>query len=134
MRSPVIEGRDREGRSSFRDSPRNRVLFRLAQSAVRYSLLAVLFFDEGKLDSAHVHAERAKSYAVNNPYSLGEAMLLRAAVWTRQYKFKEARSEVLRAAQIFEKLGPSRGHGDLWGAPRGHTKGTGWTSRLWLFG
>jgi len=71
--------------------------------------LAMLFCDEGRLDSAHVHAERTKFYAVNNPYSLGKAMIQQAAVWWRQCKLEEARSEVLRAAEIFEKLGYSWG-------------------------
>ena len=71
--------------------------------------LATLFCDEGKLDSAHIHAERTKLYAVNNPYGLGKAMIQQAAVWWRQYKLEETSSEVLRAAEIFEKLGSSWG-------------------------
>ena len=69
--------------------------------------LVILFFEEGRLDSAHVHAERAKLYAVNNPYSLGQVMMIQARVWWGQCKLEEARSEVLRAAEIFEKLGVS---------------------------
>jgi len=73
--------------------------------------LVMLFLDEGRLNNAHVYAERAKSYAVNDPYSLGLAMALQAMVWLRQDKLEEARSELLRAAEIFEKLGSSWGMG-----------------------
>jgi len=69
--------------------------------------LAMLFDNEGRPDSAHVHAERAKSYTVNNPYRLGEATMVQGLVLLRQYKFEEARSELLRATEIFEKLGIS---------------------------
>ena len=70
-----------------------------------HSSLVILLHDQGRLDSADVHAEHAKSYAVNDPYSLGQAMMLQTMVWLAQYKFEEARSEALRAAGIFEKLG-----------------------------
>ena len=74
-----------------------------------HSSLARLFFDKGRLDSAHVHAERARLHAANNQFDLGKAMMLQAKVWWGQYKFEEARSELLRAAEIFEKLGVSWG-------------------------
>ena len=66
--------------------------------------LAMLFGDVGWLDNAQDHAEQAKLYAVNDPYSLGKATMLQAGVWQRQDKLEEARSEALRAAEIFEKL------------------------------
>ena len=71
--------------------------------------LVMLFLDKGRFDSVHVHAESAKLYAVNDPYSLGQAVMLQAMAWLRQYKFEEARFGLLRAAEIFEKLGFSRG-------------------------
>jgi len=74
-----------------------------------HSSLVMLLHDEGRLDSADVHVKYAKSYAVHDPYSLGQAMILQATVWLAQYKFEEARSEALRAAGIFEKLGFSQG-------------------------
>ena len=73
--------------------------------------LVMLFLGGGRLDSAHVHAERAKLHAVNNPYSLGKATMLQAKVLCGQHKFEEARSETLRAAEIFEKLESSWGVG-----------------------
>ena len=72
-----------------------------------HSALVMLFVGGGRFDEASVHADRAKSYAVDNPYNLGQAMMLQATAWCGQYKPKEARSEVLRAAEIFQKLGVS---------------------------
>jgi tetratricopeptide (TPR) repeat protein len=67
--------------------------------------LAELFLDEGRFDDAHAHVERAKSHAVNNAYYLGRAMELQARVWYKQHRLEEARSEALRAADVYEKLG-----------------------------
>ena len=67
--------------------------------------LAKLFSEEGRLDSAHVHIEQAQFHAVDNAYDLGRAIFLQARVWYRQRKLEEARSEALRALEIFEKLG-----------------------------
>ena len=69
--------------------------------------LAQLFFGEGKSSDAHVHLERAKSHAVNDPYILARASRLRARFWYEQHMFEEARSEALRALNVFEKLGAS---------------------------
>jgi hypothetical protein len=73
------------------------------------SSLAVLFLDEDRLDDGHAHVERAMLYTVNNTFNLGSAMLLRAVLWQKQHRLEEARSEVLRAADVFEKLGSSWG-------------------------
>jgi len=67
--------------------------------------LAKLFLDEGDLDSAHAHIERAKSHAVNDKYCLGRAMELQARVWSKQCRLEEARSEALLAVNVYEKLG-----------------------------
>ena len=68
--------------------------------------LGWLFLDEGKLDDAHSHVERAKLHAVDrDACSLGRGMELQAEVWVREYRLKEARSEALGATDIFEKLG-----------------------------
>jgi len=67
--------------------------------------LARLSFDRGKFDEAHAHVERAKVHVVNSAYPLGRAMELQAGFWYRQRRFEEARSEVLRAAEGFGKLG-----------------------------
>ena len=66
--------------------------------------LAELFYDEGRFDDAHVHAERAKSHAVNDRYWLGRAMELQAQFWYREGRFEEAKSEALRAAEVYEGI------------------------------
>ena len=67
--------------------------------------LAELFSREGRFDDAHAHVEQAKSHAANNAYSLARALRLQAGFWNEQHMFEEARSEVLRALDVFEKLG-----------------------------
>jgi len=69
----------------------------------------MLFYYEDRLHSAQVHAERAKLHTVNDPYSLGKAMMLQAKILCQRHKLEEVRSEVLRAADIFAKLGVSLG-------------------------
>ena len=70
-----------------------------------HSFLAQLFITEGRLDRARVHTEQAKLHMVNDPIHLGKATMLQAVVLWRQRKYEEARSEFLRAAEIFDKLG-----------------------------
>ena len=67
--------------------------------------LARLSISEGRLDDATIHLERAKSHTANSAYNLGRAMGLQTKVWYIQRRLKEARSEGLGAAEIFEKLG-----------------------------
>jgi len=72
--------------------------------------LAKLFSDQDKFDNAHAHVELAKSHTVDNAYAyfLGRIMELQAGFWHRQHQFEEARSEVLGAAEVYEKLGATR--------------------------
>ena len=70
--------------------------------------LAELFFGEKRLDDAHTHVELAKSHAVNDPYLLGRAMKLQARFWYEEGRFKEAKSEALGAADIYERGGATR--------------------------
>jgi tetratricopeptide (TPR) repeat protein len=74
---------------------------------VNYTL-ADLFSGKGRFDDAQTHIERAKSYAINNAYNLGNAMELQANCWYRQWMFGKARPEALRAADAFEKLGAAQ--------------------------
>jgi tetratricopeptide (TPR) repeat protein len=67
--------------------------------------LAGLFLDEGRFDDARTHNKRAKSHTVGSTYDLGTATIVQACIWYRQHKLEEARSEALRATDIFEKLG-----------------------------
>jgi len=80
-----------------------------------YYCLVELFLDKDRFDDAQAVIERAKSHAINKPYRLGCAMELHARVWRRQRRFEEAKSEALRAAEVYEKLGAA---GDL-GSCRG---------------
>ena len=70
--------------------------------------LAELFSDQGMFNDAHAHIERAKSHAVDNTYYLGRAMHLQANVWYQQDRLEQAKSEGLRAAGVFEKLGAAQ--------------------------
>jgi tetratricopeptide (TPR) repeat protein len=67
--------------------------------------LAGLFYEEGRLDDAHTHIKRAKSHTANSARNLALATEMRARVWCEQERLDEARSEALRAADAFEKLG-----------------------------
>ena len=67
--------------------------------------LADLFYDGEKFDDAQTHIEHAKSYTNNNIYCLGYATEEQAWIWYQQDRPDEARSEALRAADIYENLG-----------------------------
>jgi tetratricopeptide (TPR) repeat protein len=67
--------------------------------------LARLFYDEGGFDDANTHIEQAKLYAINNTYLTGRAMEIQARVWYRQGRLDDARSEVLCALRVYERLG-----------------------------
>ena len=70
-----------------------------------HSSLAALFSGEGRFGDAQVHVERAKLHATDSEYLLARASKLQARVWYDQNMFGEAKSEVLRALGVFEKLG-----------------------------
>ena len=70
--------------------------------------LAGLFRDEGRLDDAQAHVEHTRSYTADNPYYLGYSMEEQAWVWFEQCRFEEARSEALRAANVYEKFGATK--------------------------
>ena len=70
--------------------------------------LAELFSEEGRFNDAQTHVERAKSYAVNDTYNLARASRLQARLWKKQRMFEEAKSEALRALDMFEKLGATK--------------------------
>ena len=67
--------------------------------------LAGLFRDEDRFDDAQAHLERAKLHAADDAYNLGAATQQQAMIWYDQDRFEEARTEALRTADIFEKLG-----------------------------
>ena len=67
--------------------------------------LASLYGDKNKWDNAQSHIDQAKPHAVEGTYSLGRAMKLQAWIWYRQGRLEEAKAEILRALDTFEKLG-----------------------------
>ena len=67
--------------------------------------LARLYFGQDKFGDARTHGELAKSHAVDNAYHLGLTMEQQADFLYQQQQFEEAKSEVLRAAESFGKLG-----------------------------
>ena len=67
--------------------------------------LASLFSEVSEFDKAQAHIEQAKPHAVHSAYQLGRAMEQQALVWYRQCWLEEAKAEVLRALDTFEKLG-----------------------------
>jgi tetratricopeptide (TPR) repeat protein len=74
---------------------------------IHYSL-AKLFRHQGRFDEAHAHIELVKSHADNHAYHLGRAMELQAGLWYQQGRLEEARSEVLCAVGVYEKLGAAK--------------------------
>ena len=67
--------------------------------------LAWLSFKEEKLEDAHAHIEKAKLHGTGSAYFFGCAVLLQAKTWYQQRRFDKAMFEVLRARDIFERLG-----------------------------
>ena len=74
---------------------------------INYSL-ARLFSEEGKFEEAQTHVEHAKAHAASDPYPLARSMDQQARIWSGQRRFEEARSEALRALDVFEKPGATR--------------------------
>ena len=70
--------------------------------------LTLLFRDEGRFEDAQAHIERSKPHTVVSTYYLARAMLLQATIWYGQRRIEDARSEALRAANVFEKLGAAQ--------------------------
>ena len=90
----------------------NEVALEIASSFNWHDLLfwahykqAGLFHNAGRLDDAQVHVEQAKSHAANNARHLGYATEEQFAIWYEQDRLEEAKSELLRAAEIYDKLG-----------------------------
>ena len=68
---------------------------------INYSL-AEPFFSENRFDDAHVHVERAKSHAINNPYDLSRTMELQAKFRYKERKFEEAMSYGGQSAYLYD--------------------------------
>ncbi|KAF9783190.1 hypothetical protein BJ322DRAFT_1110074 [Thelephora terrestris] len=74
--------------------------------------MAELFSSEGEFGTANTHVQQAKSHAVDDAYNLGCAIELQARLRLRQHRLEEARSEVLAALEIYERLGAAKDAGD----------------------
>ena len=70
--------------------------------------LAKLFLGENRFDEAQTHIDRAKPYAIDDPYGLGRVMELQAELRYEQGRLAEARSEYLGAVKVFEKIGAAK--------------------------
>ena len=70
--------------------------------------LAQLFSAQGRFGDAHAHIEHAKSYTVNDPYKLARVTHLHANLLYTQRMPEEAKSEILHAIDVYEKLGAAR--------------------------
>ncbi|KAF9783184.1 hypothetical protein BJ322DRAFT_1110070 [Thelephora terrestris] len=78
---------------------------------IHYSM-AELFSSKGEFGTANTHVQQAKSHAVDDAYNLGCAIELQARLRLRQHRLEEARSEVLAALEIYERLGAAKDVGD----------------------
>jgi len=67
--------------------------------------LASLFCDQGWFDDAQAHVEHAKSHAVDDGHNMGRVTEEQARLWYMQYKLEEARTEVLRATDVYDEIG-----------------------------
>ena len=72
---------------------------------IHYYDLASAFLDQDRFDDANSHIEQAKLHATSNFYNLGLAMEMQARAWCGQRRLEDAKSEALRALEIFENLG-----------------------------
>ena len=79
-----------------------------SQLFVAHFDLAGLFRDEGRFDDANSHIERAKPHTVGSAYYLGAAMDMQAKIWYKQHRLEEARSEALRAIDVYQRLGAAK--------------------------
>jgi tetratricopeptide (TPR) repeat protein len=78
---------------------------------VHYAL-APIFRDEAEFDDANTHIEQAKLNTDDGSHYQGLATEMQAGIWYRQSRFEEAKSEILRAMEIYEKLGATNDVGD----------------------
>ena len=70
-----------------------------------HEAMARLFRGEDEFDNAYIHISQAKSHTADNPYNLGCAMKIQAWIWHSQRRPEDAKSEVLGALEIYERLG-----------------------------
>ena len=66
------------------------------------------FLDQGRFEDAQFHLDKAKPYTINNAYSLGILASSQAEIWWSQHRLEEAKCEVSRALEIFQKFGVAK--------------------------
>ena len=76
-----------------------------AQAFFMHTHLVAEFADEGRFGDANAHLDRAKLHAVNIGGTLAQVIGMQAYIFFRQRRFGKAKSEGLRAAKAFEKVG-----------------------------
>ncbi|KAF9643833.1 hypothetical protein BDM02DRAFT_3191163 [Thelephora ganbajun] len=81
--------------------------------------LVYLFLSQGRLDDTWVHIEHIKSHAVDDPHRLGFTIVLQGSLWCQERRSEDAKSEILRAVDVYERLGAAKALGFcrmlLWG-------------------
>ena len=82
-------------------------LFSQDKQAYVLRCLSHLLVDENRFDDAEVYLKQLKLHAVNDPLHLGVVMAMQATVLYSQDQFEEARSELSRAIDLYEKIGVS---------------------------
>jgi tetratricopeptide (TPR) repeat protein len=65
----------------------------------------VTLYEEGRLEEANAHIERARSHAADDPYLLGRVRWLQAWFLFQQGKLEESKSESLLAIAAYENAG-----------------------------
>ena len=73
--------------------------------------LAELFLHEDEFDKTNAHIEEAKLHTANNAYNLARAMETQAEILFWQDELEDAKLEVSRALEVFEKLGAANDGG-----------------------
>ncbi|KAF9780490.1 hypothetical protein BJ322DRAFT_1164320 [Thelephora terrestris] len=67
--------------------------------------MAKLFHGERESDHANAHIEQAKSHVADNTYNLGRGAEMQARIWYQEGRLEEAKTEALRAMEVYERLG-----------------------------
>ena len=70
--------------------------------------LVEVFCDMGRFDDANSHLERARSHTTHNVLHSAYVMVMRAFIWTCQWRLEEAVFEYSRAVEVFEELGATQ--------------------------
>ena len=77
------------------------------QVSMVHLTLAKLYSGEGKYSDALTHVEHAKSHAGDSTLILGEILLMGAVLLYQYNRLEEAKSETLRALDVYGKTGPA---------------------------